>query len=226
MDRLNTTEAVIAGETLVLHPFKAVFWKEKRTLMIADLHLGKVAHFRKEGVPVPTDVSNENWDKLISLLVDYKPERVIFLGDLFHSRLNKEWDTFCDILKQFNDITFELVLGNHDILPDAVYEDAQLTIVQEPYLVAPFCLTHHPVTTTLSEDATFAEGRYYNLAGHIHPCVYLKGGGRQRLRLPCFYFGPKGGILPAFGAFTGMATVQPEIGAQVFVIAEQSVLKV
>lgn len=218
MENLKTQQCIVAGEALVLHPFKAIFWKSKKILLIADLHLGKIAHFRKEGLAVPAEAKNENWDRLISLLIGFQPERVIFLGDLFHSTLNREWESLCDIIAQFSNTTFELVLGNHDILPETVYEDAQLNIVQEPYLVAPFCLTHHP-------DESFPEA-YYNLAGHIHPCVYLRGSGRQRLRLPCFYFGPKGGILPAFGAFTGMADVRPEAGAQVFVIAEQSVLAV
>jgi DNA ligase-associated metallophosphoesterase len=218
MNTPRTAQVAIAGETLVLHPFKAIFWARRKILLIADLHLGKIAHFRKEGLAVPADAIHENWDRLISLLLDFQPERVIFLGDLFHSTLNREWASFCDLIAQFKDTAFELVLGNHDILPVKLYEDAQLKIVHEPYLVGPFCLTHHPV-------ASPTEG-YYNLAGHIHPCVYLRGKGRQRLRLPCFYFGAEGGILPAFGTFTGMADVRPEAGAQVFVIAEQSVLKV
>ena len=30
-----------------LHPSGAIYWLEKKTLMLADVHLGKVAHFRK-----------------------------------------------------------------------------------------------------------------------------------------------------------------------------------
>jgi uncharacterized protein len=33
-------------------------------------------------------------------------------------------------------------------------------------------------------------------------------------------------VLPAFGAFTGSAVVRPSAGDQVFVIAEEEVLKV
>ena len=41
------------GQTLILHPAKAIFWKEKSRLLLADVHLGKAGHFRKVGIPVP-----------------------------------------------------------------------------------------------------------------------------------------------------------------------------
>ena len=30
-----------------LHPSGAIYWVEKKTLMLADVHLGKVAHFNR-----------------------------------------------------------------------------------------------------------------------------------------------------------------------------------
>ena len=66
----------------------------------------------------------------------------------------------------------------------------------------------------------------YALAGHIHPAVWLTGCGDPGLRLPCFWFARRHGILPAFGAFTGSAVVKPRAGDQVFVIAEDEVVKV
>ena len=65
----------------------------------------------------------------------------------------------------------------------------------------------------------------YALAGHVHPAVRLRGEG-ESLRLPCFWFGARYGVLPAFGAFTGTAEVRPREGDQVFVIAEDEVLRV
>jgi metallophosphoesterase superfamily enzyme len=65
----------------------------------------------------------------------------------------------------------------------------------------------------------------YALAGHIHPAVRLTSG-EESLRLPCFWFGARYGVLPAFGAFTGTAEIRPRRGDQVYVVAEQEVLKV
>ena len=69
-------------------------------------------------------------------------------------------------------------------------------------------------------------GGGYALAGHIHPAVRLSASGEKSVRLPCFWFGARCGVLPAFGAFTGSAEVLPRRGDQVFVIAEEEVLQV
>ena len=46
----------------------------------------------------------------------------------------------------------------------------------------------------------------------------------QRLRLPCFHFGERVGVLPAFGAFTGMHTLRPRPGERVYVVGDEAVL--
>jgi DNA ligase-associated metallophosphoesterase len=212
---MNTTIFKFLDQTLHLHPLKALFWEEKATLLLSDLHLGKVAHFRKEGIPVPATAGDENWDKLLHLIIDFQPKRVLFLGDLFHSTYNIAWESLGDLMDQFNNISFELVVGNHDILSRDQYERFGLRLhdfLKEP----PFLFSHEPC-----EDEVL-----YNLAGHIHPCVWLSGAGKQRLKLACFFFGKKQGILPAFGTFTGMASIGVEEGDQVFVVAEDSVLQV
>ena len=211
-------KVAVAGETLLLHPFKAAFWEARGILFLADLHLGKAAHFRQGGLAVPAQVGHANRDRLASLLLALQPRRVIFLGDLFHSDYNQEWEAFCRLMEQFRTVGFELVIGNHDILPEDHYQSANLKIHQEALEIFPFLLSHHPLKE--------APPALYNLAGHIHPCVYLKGNGRQRARLACFYFGERGGILPAFGAFTGMAAVKPREGERAFVIAGDEVLEV
>ncbi|MEM9886627.1 MAG: ligase-associated DNA damage response endonuclease PdeM [Bacteroidota bacterium] len=205
------------GQQLHLHPHKALFWEEQRALLIADLHLGKAKHFRKSGIAVPADVGNENWDKLIALLLDFQPERVWFLGDLFHSTYNDAWEELKTLMQQFSSIKFTLIKGNHDILKKQKYLEANLEVIDELY-EAPFWLTHHP-----QEEVKMG---FYNLAGHIHPSVRLEGSGKQRLRLPCFYFGKAQAILPAFGSFTGTARIQAKIGDQVFVVLEDQVLEV
>jgi predicted MPP superfamily phosphohydrolase len=118
--------AIVAGEQLMLHPFRGLYWKKEKMLLLADLHLGKAVHFRRAGIPVPSAVSHSNWDRLIALLLDFEPERVVFLGDLFHSDYNSEWEELADLIHQFDHIDFELVIGNHDILDMQNYERAGL----------------------------------------------------------------------------------------------------
>jgi metallophosphoesterase superfamily enzyme len=67
-------------------------------------------------------------------------------------------------------------------------------------------------------------GRYV-LAGHLHP-AYRLAGRRDAVRLPCFWFGAKVGVLPAFGDFTGARAISPAAGDRVFVVAGDRVIAV
>lgn len=214
---MTTKTAIVAQQTFELHPLKAIFWKEQQTLLIADLHLGKARHFRKEGFPVPQEVGDQNYEMLIHLLLHYRPERVIFLGDLFHSDYNEEWTEISDLVQQFSSVQFDLVQGNHDILTDYAYAKANIRLFKKNLLIDQVLLSHEPMDSIPTGT--------YNLAGHIHPCVWLRGKGKQKMRLPCFYFGKNQGLLPAFGAFTGMAEIKVKKEDQVFVLAEDVVLR-
>ncbi|MCP9237831.1 ligase-associated DNA damage response endonuclease PdeM [Lewinella sp. JB7] len=210
----------IAGELLELHPDRAVYWRARRILLLADLHLGKGAHFRRAGIAVPPLVSDVNFARLRGLIEELSPARVLLLGDLFHSDHNYVWGGFCAFTAAYPELSFELVPGNHDILPPQCYAEARLRMHEEIITIGPFSLSHHPL-----EPQQRVAGKY-NLCGHVHPCVRLvdrTGGG---MKLPSFYFGATEGILPAFGEFTGCAEVKVRPGDRVFVLAEQTVLAV
>lgn len=208
----------LMGETFRLFPHKAIFWDRYKILLIADLHFGKAAHFRKEGIAVPPSVSEKNWAKLTYLLVETAPERVLFLGDLFHSKHNEDCERFGRFLKKFPDISYELVLGNHDILDTSVYEGFDM-VIHDPVLeISPFIFSHEPFEEPHDE--------LYNLAGHIHPAVKFRGTARQGLKLPCFYFSKMQGILPSFGSFTGNHSIKPKKEDDIFVVVEDKVMKI
>lgn len=207
----------IFGERLELYPQKAIFWPKEKILLMADPHLGKVNHFRKFGMPVPVKANDKNIEVLVDLIWKTKPDRVICLGDLFHSHYNPEWEVFGELVKHFKGISFELVLGNHDIMSKLQYQRKNIALFDELQINS-FVFTHHPHKKI--EETT------YNLAGHIHPSVQLKGKGRQYMKLPCFYFGKNQGLLPAFGTFTGLAHVRPSKDDQVFVIADNKVVQI
>ncbi|RME96291.1 MAG: ligase-associated DNA damage response endonuclease PdeM [Bacteroidetes bacterium] len=211
-------DIVIQEQHWQLHPYKAAYWQETKTLLISDLHLGKSAHFRRAGIAAPKAVEGTNTDRLISLLLHFAPTRVLLLGDLFHSDYNAVWDDWCALVRQFLPIRFELVPGNHDILPAPRYAEAQLKMLPVRYAEGPFLFSHEP----LAKDSS---GSLYNICGHIHPAVQLQGSGRQKLRLPCFYFGRDAGIMPAFGAFTGLACIPVQAQDRVYGITDTAVLE-
>jgi DNA ligase-associated metallophosphoesterase len=144
---------------------------------------------------------------------------VVFLGDFLHSKHGRTQAT----LERFeawrgarSQVEMTLVRGNHDVKAGDPPAAFAMHCVEAGASAGPFVLNHEPGA---------ARGGYA-LAGHIHPSVRLTAAGEKPLRLPCFWFAARHGVLPAFGAFTGHADVLPRRGDQVFVIAEEQVLKV
>ncbi len=211
-------EVYIYGNRLLLHPQKAIYWPAEKALLLSDLHLGKGAHFRKSGIPVPRKVADVNFSRLDTIIEDCKPERVIFLGDLFHSDRNHVWRMFCDYLCEYDHVSFELVPGNHDILSAGDYAESCMKLQPEILVIGNLALSHHPL-----EEDELPEGAY-NIYGHIHPCVRLVDRAGSTMKLPAFFFGPQAGILPAFGEFTGCAEVEARVTDRVFVLAEGAVI--
>ncbi len=207
----------LKGTDLILLPQKAIFIPNKQILLIADLHLGKVNHFRRSGIAVPGAANNKNLEILIELIRNFTAKRVIFLGDLFHSHYNEEWEALGQVVKHFASVSFQLVLGNHDIMSSLQYDRCRLEVFEQMELDT-FLLTHEPLSQVPNDK--------YNIAGHIHPGVKLRGKARQSITLPCFYFGRNQAIMPAFGSFTGFVKVPVKKGDNVFVITDQRVIQV
>ncbi|HEX8671093.1 MAG TPA: hypothetical protein VF710_04365 [Longimicrobium sp.] len=83
--------------------------------------------------------------------------------------------------------------------------------------------TEAATTTSADPPGRGQDGGGVHVAGqHVAARVGLRV---ARERLPCFHFGADVGILPAFGAFTGAATVAPLPGDRVFVVAGDEVLR-
>ena len=93
---------------------RVVFWDDEKALILSDSHFGKTGHFRKAGVPVPQNIFLEDLQRLFNLLQFYKPEQLIVVGDLFHSKSNKEHLLFEKWRNDFMQLEILLVRGNHD----------------------------------------------------------------------------------------------------------------
>lgn len=202
----------IKSNNFTLHPSGAIYWEDQKMLLIADVHLGKVAHFRKHGSAIPAHVAYKNLEKITEISNEFEPETVCFLGDLFHSKLNDEWHDFAKWV-EYCKAQIVLVSGNHDIIPNYLYEDLGVKVIDE-LLLNGFYLTHHPSEI----KGTF------NFSGHIHPGIKMQGIGRQILKLPCFYKTQNQLILPAFGNFTGKHILSPTEMDEVFAIVEGEVI--
>ena len=208
----KTLAVRIHDQEFILHPTGALFWEEQDLLLISDVHLGKVSHFRKHGSAVPQQAVAGNFKKLDEVVNFFQPRKIAFLGDLFHSALNKEWQLFEAWLEN---ISAEVILieGNHDIISPLKYEALGVKSLPE-FLLGKFFLTHHP-----EKRAAF-----FNFSGHLHPGVKIHGRARQELKLPCFFQSEGQMILPAFGEFTGKYILDPREAEHVYLATSEEII--
>ena len=179
-------------------------------LLVADAHVGKASSFRRLGVPVPEATTGDTLARLDALVASTGATQIVFLGDLMHSARGRAQPTLAAFVRWRETharLRLTLVRGNHDDHAGDPPADWGVACVDEPLRIAGLALAHHPKPVA---DA-------YVLAGHLHPCAWVGGRAHDRLRLPCFDLGAQVGVLPAFGAFTGMHAVQPAAGDRVFV---------
>lgn len=208
----------VQNQTWELLPEKAIYWKEKETLLITDLHIGKAGYFRKAGIAAPSTINAKNLERLGKLIQKHTPSTLLILGDLFHSKANREWLEFEGWLENLGDLNIHLITGNHDLLHQSFYESANIN-VHETLEIGDFLFVHDP------HDLIESDSNAAVVAGHVHPGISLKGKGRQSLRFPCFLFSDEKILLPAFGEFTGLFTIKPDDGEQVYAIVEGSIVE-
>ena len=209
----------MAGESLTLLPEKAAYLAERQLLLIADAHLGKAVSFRRLGVPVPRGSTVDNLATLSALIARLDVRRIVFLGDLLHSAHAHSAATQAALAQwreRHRELQLTLVRGNHDDHAGDPPAALGFEVVDEPLRLGPWALCHHPR----------AQPGGYVLAGHLHPCVRLQGRARERLRLPCFWFGDQVGVLPAFGEFTGMHPIDAQPNDRVYALTGDGVLQV
>jgi DNA ligase-associated metallophosphoesterase len=205
------------GEKLKLLPQKAIWWEKQEMLILADLHLGKANHFQSAGIAISNEVEDSDLKTLASLFQQFKPKTCLVVGDFFHSTQNKSIDKFAQFFRAYQ-FDFLVVPGNHDrFVTQHVKLNEIIQFTKAQYHVGPFCFSHDPTQT---------QSDLYVIGGHVHPAVKLKGFGKQSMKLPCFYFGNRFAILPAFSKFTGTYVILPQKEDQIVLVAQDQLIRV
>ena len=198
---------------------KAIFWPGERALLIADIHFGKAAAYRRLGQPVPQGTTQANLQRLDALLAQHPSRRLIFLGDFLHAPESRTPATHAKLLawrQRHPQLQITLIRGNHDRRAGDPPVELEIEVLPEPLLLGPFALRHEPDP----------HPSHHVLAGHLHPAFRLQGRGRQSLRLPSFCIGERVSLLPAFGSFTGMMEIDAANWQRLYVVGEGSVWQV
>lgn len=208
-------------QNLWLSPSRCIFWEEERALILSDLHFGKSGHFRKSGIGIPQNIFKEDLQRLFSQIQFFKPSTLIIAGDMFHSDANKEIDFFLKWRNDISRVKIILIKGNHDILSTRFYKEANVEIFEKKLAIKKFCFTHDISASCEDENDSL-----FTFSGHIHPGIRVDGLGRQSLQFPCFYFGKKYAVLPAFSLFTGLSKLTPSRTDYVFALVEDQVIRI
>lgn len=152
----------------------------ERLLVIADFHAGLETVLQREGVELDPQ-SDARRERLLDLIADTSPDRMIILGDLVHT-IGDLWEAEKDELTALFDsldIPVVLVKGNHDGVIESVLDEIG-----------------HDITVTPTDgirigEIGFAHGHTWPSAGvleaailcvgHEHPVVRLEDsvGGRR-----------------------------------------------
>lgn len=192
---VQTKKIKIRQETFTLTNQRALFWEEQKALILSDLHIGKTAHFRKNGIALANQIMKNDLERLSILIEYFKPEKFIVVGDLLHAGDNSDVDEFCSWRNQYSDLQFHLVEGNHDRISKKLEAKLCLNFKSELLEINDFMLIHdfekkHPK---------------FQITGHIHPGFVINSA-VKKIKLPCFVVTENQILLPAFSEFTGLDT--------------------
>jgi putative SbcD/Mre11-related phosphoesterase len=114
---------------LLPQPAALVKTSKTKTLLIADPHLGWEMQLQKKGIHIPSQTP-KILNKLTAIITEYKPDRLVILGDVKYTVVSHEFGEWQDIPDFFTKLSgcidnIAVVRGNHDanlepLLPENV----------------------------------------------------------------------------------------------------------
>ena len=216
----NTASLTIHGESLVLHPERALIWPRRRTVIVADTHFGKSGFFGRHGIAVPAGTDEADRQRLSRLVTSIDARRLIILGDFLHAPLTAgsvEADDLQVWAEQLaTSLEIHVVAGNHDL------HGSRFSPVhwwETEWLDPPFCFIHDA-----NRVRSIGAGSLFTVSGHVHPVIRLRSLGKSAMRVPVFWQTLTGLILPSFGLFTGGFAITPGESDRIFGVGPSGIV--
>ena len=186
--------SIIWGDSLLeMLPSRALYLPQTNEILICDIHLGKGEYFQQNGIPLTNNSDEKNLLRIKNIVKKYNPNKLIILGDLFHSKysLTDSLKMKLELLYETLNIKIELIIGNHDIgckVKNIKFLDYKIS--------SNFIFSHEPIGKF--------ENNLLNICGHYHPKVILRNS-KDKLSFKCFAMDEENNIfyIPAFGDLTG-----------------------
>jgi uncharacterized protein len=207
MTPLRPNQALVADE-IILDGRLALFHQRERWLAVADLHFGYELSQRAAGALVPLWGMATISDRLTELIGEYKPQRLIVLGDLVHDKtagreaaqLLRDLATRCEVL---------VVAGNHD---RQLRSDVEMV---DSFETDRFHF-HHGHCAVEARDRI-------QIIGHHHPAAVITDGAGLRLKCPAFVQQTRCWIMPAFSPWAAGTRWTPDESSRVWLCTAERV---
>ncbi|WP_439479176.1 ligase-associated DNA damage response endonuclease PdeM [Chryseobacterium aquaticum] len=212
---IATKNISILNQNFTLTNQRALFWEKEKALIFSDLHIGKTAHFRKNGIALANHIMKNDLERLSILIEYFQPEKFIIVGDLLHAGNNSDVDEFCNWQQQYPDIKFCLVEGNHDRISKTLEKKLCLDSRSTSLEIDDIAFVH---------DYDRANPKF-QITGHIHPGFVINSA-VKKIKLPCFAQTSKQLLLPAFSEFTGLDTKNIPKKGMFFVFTDSDIYEV
>jgi len=213
--KIATKNINIQNEVFTLTNQRALFWKKEKALILSDLHIGKTAHFRKNGIALSDQVFDNDLQRLSVLIEYFKPEKFIVVGDLLHAGDNSGVDKFCEWKSHFSNLDFPLIEGNHDRISKKLEAKLCLNFRDEFLEINDFIFVH---------DFEKEQSKF-QITGHIHP-GFMINSAVKKIKLPCFVISENQLLLPAFSEFTGLDTKNLPKKGRFYVFTDSEIYEV
>lgn len=213
------TAITVTGQTLLLHPDRAVIWPKAGAIIVADTHFGKSSVFNRNGLAVPGGTDADDRARLTRLLSSCGGRRLIVLGDFLHAPLahgSQESHDMQQWTRSLAGIHIQVIAGNHDRGVLTGWRGSIDWIVGD-HLEPPFRFVH-------DAGAGHEHADIFSLSGHVHPVITLKGLRKRAARVAVFLLRKNGMILPSFGSFTGGHVVRAAPGERIFAVSPDRVV--
>ncbi len=209
MTSLRANQALVADEIL-LDGRLALFHKRERWLAVADLHFGYELSQRAAGWLVPMWGMKSISERLLRLVDEYRPLRLIILGDLVHDQtaaveareLVEKIRDFCEPI---------VVAGNHDRKVRGQIELFDSWETEQFYFHHGHCLAE---TTDRIQ-----------IIGHHHPAGTVTDGAGLRLKCPAFVQQSRCWIMPAFSPWASGTSWAQDEQSRIWLCSPERVLR-
>ena len=161
---------------MIIKDYPAIFLKEEKCLVIAELHLGIEHELFNSGIVIPSQ-AKKFAEMINNLIRKTKAKKLVILGDIKHKvpgislRERYEIPKFFSYLKKIKVI---LIKGNHDANLERILP--KFKIFKE-YKFNDFGFFHgHSWPTKKLMSCK------YLFTSHLHPCIEISSGGSKILR--------------------------------------------